>query len=569
VATANPLDREVFAKLKLLNMVPSEDSTDLEFLRRITIDTIGIVPTPEEARAFLADKNNNKREKKIDELLKHPLHAAVWATKLSDVTGNNTVALEQPNGNVQNRRSQMWHDWLRKRLQDNVPYDVIVRDILTATTKDDMKPEEWIEFAKKIDEQMLKGFESDYANKKTLDLFWRRQAVVPIEVWGEKVAAAFLGVRLECAQCHKHPTDRWTQDDFWGFANVFAPIAFATNAFSHPEMKKLADAENAARKAANTSTNNNNIILVREMFYITLATGAKNTPVLKPIPMTNRVVSARTLGGNELQHKVGVDTRVALAEWITDKSNPFFARSFVNRVWAHYFGVGLVNPVDDFSQANPPTNPRLLDALAKQFTDSGYDIRALERAILMTRTYGLSSRSNETNKFDKNNYSHSYVRPLMAEQVIDVLNSAIGVEEAFGQDAPQGKKMSEIGASRLNNPNLAYVLRIFGRPPRTTACDCERAVEPALPQTLFRMTDPVLVQKLKSNTNRASLLAKDKNMTDEQAVEELFLSTLTRLPNEQEKTAALKYIKDESNRLDGLQEIVWALINTREFILNH
>jgi len=559
----NVIDNEVFAKLQLLNMSPSAEASDLEFLRRVYIDTLAILPTPEEVHAFLDDKTKDKRAKKIDELLKHPLHSALWATKLSDITGNNTIALENPQ-QTQNRRSQMWHDWLRKRVQDNVPYDQIVRGILTATSQDDMTSEQWLEFNNKLDKQLETGNDNTYAEKKTLDIFWRRQASVPIEQWSEKVAAAFLGVRLECAQCHKHPTDRWTQDDYWGFANVFAPVIFSNNQFSSPELKKLVDAENAKRKEAAAGKNNNQILAIREMFF-----GSANGRVnLKQIPMTNRTVASKTLGGPEMPHKSGSDTREKLWEWMRDPANTFFARSFVNRVWAHYLGVGLVNPVDDFSQANPPTNARLLNALAKSFVESGYDIRKLEAAILSSRTYQLSATPNESNKFDKNNYARAYVRSMMAEQVVDVLNSAIGVDEQFNQDASAGRKMTEVGASRLTNPNISYVLRIFGRPARTTACDCERAMEPALPQTLFRMTDPVLMAKMRSPANRAAKLAKT-NMTDEKIVEELFLATLTRLPTEKELAASLKFIKSEKVRVEALQDISWALINTREFILNH
>lgn len=570
------IDREVFAKLKLLNMVPSDPSGDTEFLRRLYIDGLGILPTPDEVRAFVKDAAKDKRAKKIDEVLKHPLHAAVWATKLSDITGNNTVALEQPNGPAQNKRSQMWHDWLRKRVADNQRYDQLVRDIVTATSADDMKPEEWLAFVKKLDEQLIAadgkptgpeaGFDSEYRNKKTLDLFWRRAQQVPIEQWGEKVAAAFLGVRLECAQCHKHPTDRWTQDDYWSFANVFAPVVSANNQFSSPDMKKAADEENTKRKDANTGKNNNQIVTVREMFFATTASGLKAVPALRPIPMTTRTVPSKTLGGPELPHQKGEDTRVKLADWLTDAKNPFFARSFVNRVWAHYLGVGLVNPVDDFSVANPPTNARLLDALADEFVKSDYDLRKLEALILNSRVYQLSSVPNDTNKFDKNNFARSYVRPLMAEQVVDVLNAACDVDENFGNDAPAGRKMTEIGASRLNS-QVAYALRIFGRPPRTTACDCERAAELALPQTLFRMTDPTVAAKL-GQSRRLAALVKAK-ATDEQCVEELFLGTLSRFPTDKEKDEAVKYIKGEKTRAAGLQDVLWALINTREFILNH
>jgi hypothetical protein len=565
VPEVNFIDKEVFAKLKMLNMVPAELAADVTFLRRIYIDTTGQLPTAEEVREFIADKDPKKREKLIDKLLQNPLHAAIWATKLSDVTGNNTQALENP-APTQPKRSQMWHDWLRKRFADNVPYDELVRDIITATSLDDRKPDEWIEFVKKVDEQAAKGFTTDYPEKKTLDLFWRRQQAVPIEIWGEKVAVAFLGVRLECAQCHKHPTDRWTQDEYWAFANLFTQVSFNANQFSSTDLKKLADAENAERRSKlPMGANQNNIMLVREMFAAPTV-GTKG----KPNPATNKFPTPKALGGPEIPQKTGVDSRVKLAEWMTAPENPYFARSFVNRVWAHYFGIGLVHPVDDFSLANPPTNARLLNALADDFIKSKYDIRSLERNILLSRTYQLDYKTNESNKFDKNNFSHAYIRPLMAEQVVDVLNAALGVDETFvTQDAaPAGTRVVEVGSSRLASPNLAYALRIFGRPPRTTACDCERAAEPALPQTLFRMTDQSILQKFTDANGRAAKLGKTK-LTNTELVDELFLSTLSRLPKADEKEDALKHLSGAKNRLEGITDVLWALVNTREFILNH
>ena len=577
----NYVDREVFAKLKLLNMVPSNLASDEQFLRRVTIDTIGQLPTPDEVRAFLADKSPDKRTKLIDKLLAHPLHAAVWATKLSDITGNNTDALERPT-QLQPRRSQLWHDWIRKRVQDNMPYDELVRNILTATSLDDMTPAEYVAFANAVDKGLDptegarnnqagggSGFRSIYKDKKTLDLFWRRQAQVPIELWGEKVAAAFMGVRLECAQCHKHPTDRWTQDEYWAFANVFAGVSANQNTFSSKDVKAAVDKENAARRERYTGKQPGNQNLVREMFFVT----ARNNRA-KPNPATNVTPLPKALGGPELPPAQEGDTRIALTTWLVAKDNPYFARSFVNRVWAHYFGIGLVNPVDDFSVANPPTNPRLLEALAKDFADSGYDLRRLERTILISRTYQLSYDDNASNKFDKNNYSRAYIRPLMAEQVVDVLNSALGVDEKFTvqDDAPVGTKMVEVGASKINNVNLAYVLRIFGRPPRTTACDCERAMEPALPQALFRMTDATLLAKFNESKGRVQTLIRSKSKPEDQ-VDELFLATLTRYPTPREKTEAVAHLTSHSTDLQGkvtaLTDILWALINTREFILNH
>src|SRR4051812_18270367 len=261
----NFVDREVYAKLKLLNVQPSESANDLEFLRRITIDVTGALPTPDEVRSFLADDSKDKRTKKIDELLKSPRHSALWATKLSDITGNNTQALEQP-ADMQLKRSQMWHDWLRVRIERNEPYDQIVKGMLTATSRDGQSPEKWLEQTKKIEEESAKFDTTEYVKRDTLDLFWRRLGAVPTNEWGEKVAAAFLGVRLECAQCHKHPYDRWTQADYRAFANLFATVQFNRNQFSSPEMKKIADAENAERTKNLMGKNANQTVTVREMF---------------------------------------------------------------------------------------------------------------------------------------------------------------------------------------------------------------------------------------------------------------------------------------------------------------
>src|SRR5262249_11275352 len=226
----------------------------------------------------------DKRAKKVDELLAHPLHAAVWATKISDVTGNNTDGLENP-PQMRFKRSQQWHDWLRARFAANVPYDKTVRDILTATSRDGLSPEEFVERLKKYDAELDAGAKTSYAEKPTLDLFWRRQQQVPVEQWGEKVAAAFLGVRLECAQCHKHPTDRWTQEEYWGFANLFSQVVFpGPNQYSSPEVKRLIDAENEFRRQRpGMPANNGQVNQIREVFLAP-------RPNLRPITGTNRVM---------------------------------------------------------------------------------------------------------------------------------------------------------------------------------------------------------------------------------------------------------------------------------------
>jgi hypothetical protein len=558
VPQVNFIDRDVFAKLRRLNIVPSALSGDSEFLRRVTLDTIGTLPTPKEVRAFLADPRSDKRERKIDELLAHPMHAALWATKFCDITGNNTDALENP-PQRKTRLSQMWHDWFRKRLAENVPYDEIVRGVLCATSRDGRSPEEYIKQVQET-EAVASGFNDAYANRATLDLYWRKQQRVPIEQWGEKTAAAFLGVRLECAQCHKHPFDRWTQADYRAYANVFARLSFAVS----PESQKVFRTANDERKTRKGDKKTFPLAPLREVFVV--AKGTASAPL--PDPDVKKPLTPRALGGPEIAFENGKDPRQELFEWMRAADNPFFARSLVNRVWGHYFGTGIVHPVDDFSLANPPSNATLLDSLAKEFVAGKYNLRELERKILLSRTYQLSAAPNETNRFDHTNYSHANIRPMMAEVMVDVLNAALGAAETFGPEMPAGSRAIEIGASRTQNASVNYAFRIFGRPPRTTACDCERAAEPGLPQKLYLMADPTIQQKLQAPQGRVrKLLASEKD--DEKVLDELFLATVCRLPSAKERAAFAGYRAKSKDRQTAFFDTMWALINTNEFVFNH
>jgi hypothetical protein len=558
VPEVNFIDHQVFGKLRRLNIVPSELSSDAEFLRRVSIDTIGTLPTPQQVRDFLADTRPDKRLRKIDELLAHPMHAALWATKFCDITGNNTDALENPQQR-RTRLSQMWHDWFRKRLAENVPYDEIVQGVLCATSREGHSPEEYVKQVQKA-EEIDKGFNNVYAERSTLDLFWRRQQRVPIEQWGEKTAAAFLGVRLECAQCHKHPFDRWTQADYRAYANVFARLSFDVS----PESQKLFRTENQERTKRRTDNKKPPLAPLREVYLRT--SGTASTPLTDP--QTKKPLAAKALGGPVLPADKEKDPRAALFEWMRTPDNSFFARSLVNRVWGHYFGTGIVHPVDDFSLANPPSNAPLLDALARDFVQGKYDLRALERKILLSRTYQLSAIPNETNRFDRTSYSHGYVRPMMAEVMVDVLNAALGAEENFGPDMPAGSRAIEVGASRLQNNTLNYALRIFGRPPRTSVCDCERAAEPGLPQKLFLMADPTVQQKLQATQGRVrQLLAAQKD--DNKVLDELVLATLSRLPTPKERARFADYRAAAKDRPTAFLDTMWALINTNEFVFNH
>lgn len=553
----NYLDQEVFAKLKRLNIVPSKRATDLEFLRRVTIDTIGRIPTEEEVRKFAKDKDPKKREKKIDELLKDPMHAALWATRFCDITSNKTDALENPR-QMQPKLSQMWHDWFRERIFKNQPYDEIVRDVLCATSRDGKSPEAYAKDAKKIYEQAAKGWETSYPEKKTLDLFYRYRQRVPPEQLGEKVAVAFLGVRIECAQCHKHPFDRWTQEDYRGFANIFAPLTVGVSQESRKVFTKV-------NKELQKGKKRNQTPQLREVYYNTSGRGVR----LLRHPTTNENLNPKALGGRELPLEKEKDVRVGLFEWMRDENNPFFARSFVNRLWGHYFGIGIVHPVDDFSLANPSSNDKLLDAMAKKFVESGYDIRKMEKEILMSRTYQTSSSVNETNKWDNRNYSHAYVRPMMAEVVLDVINTALGTKDNYGRDAPPNSRAIEVGGTTISSSTLREAFRVFGRTPRSVACDCERSTEPTVSYKLYLMADTTLQQKLDPRRNRLKDLIRDKNRTDESIIEELFLCTLSRFPTKDEMKLAKEHIASKGDRTKGLADTLWALINTNEFIFNH
>jgi len=362
----------------------------------------------------------------------------------------------------------MWHDWLRKRFADNMPYDEIVRGILCATSRDGQSPEEWLKEVKAIEQTAQTGFTKTYAERPSLDLFWRVGRMPTLEEMGERTAAAFLGVRLECAQCHKHPFDRWTQADYRAHANVFGQVGIGIS----PEAREAVEAENKARGLTPAAIGKG--AGITEVYLTGAKTRALPHPDSAPAPATKMkgappappplALRPRALGGPEIALELGKDARVALFEWLRSPDNPWFARSLVNRLWGHYFGVGLVDPVDNFSLANPPSNEKLLDALARDFVDHKFDIRRLERIILTSRVYQLASEMNETNKLDRINYSHSLVRPLMAEVVVDVLNSATGVVEDFGADASPGSHAIEVGASRIQNPSVNYVFRTFGRP---------------------------------------------------------------------------------------------------------
>jgi len=556
VPAGDVIDREVLAKLAALGITPSRPAADAEFLRRVTLDVIGTLPSPQEVRAFLADPAGDKRSKKIDELLAHPMHAALWATRFLDITGCDVSALEGPS-DLRPRRARMWHDWFRRRFAENIPYSEIARGVITATSRDGASADTWVvrEAARMI--ALKQGFATDYASKPGLDLYWRRFAgddYIAVEPLAERTAAAFLGVRIECAQCHKHPFDRWTQADYRAFANIFADVQFGLSPEGLSATARLLD----QRRKADPNGTLPPIPRLRETYV-------SDRPSRRLAdPATGRPYTPKALGGAELPSSG--QPRGQFFAWLTAPDNPYFAPNFVNRVWAAYFGAGLVEPVDGFSVANPPSNARLLDALAARFLAQRFDIRALERSILNSGAYQRSSEPTDGNRDDRGNFAHAEPRTMMAEVLVDALYQAVGIPGDFGQDAPHGARAIEIATNHVASPDLARVFRVFGRPARVAVCDCERPNKPALPQTLFLMTDAALVEKIKSGQVKAHAAS---TCCEADAVEELFLATLSRLPDYDETRFALDCMRARADRASGLADVLWALINTREFILNH
>jgi hypothetical protein len=556
LTTANYIDDHIFGRLRELRIVPSPLASDTEFLRRVTLTTTGQLPTADEVRSFVADRAPDKRARKIDELLSHKLHAAVWANRLSEMTGNSLDTTEGPD-ELKPKRAKMWHDWLRARFETNTPYDVLVRQILTATSRGEESIDAWIDEETSLVRATREGFSSRYADRPTLDLFWRREAPnadYPVEALAERIASNFMGVRINCAKCHQHPFDRWTQDDYRSFVNVFSQVRF--------------DMSPALRTAfADRLQNRRDLIAageepgpppprLREVYVRPSANGPSSSP---PTP------APKSLGGQEIPAAAS-DYRATFMDWLGDPQNPFFARNIVNRVWAHHFGRGLVEPLDGFSTANPPSNPELLDALATDFVRHGYDLRHLERLILNSSTWQLSSEPNATNTDDHTHFARAYVRMPPAETVIDMWHGATGIVTNFGDDVPAGVHAVEIGPNRLSDKRWDRVLKLFGRSARTQTCDCEPPAGPSIRQTLAFMNDPGLVADL--STGRLKTLL-DSKRSDDEILDELFLSTLSRWPTAEERTATAQALQTSEARAQFWEDALWGLLNTREFITNH
>ncbi|MFM7842769.1 MAG: DUF1549 domain-containing protein [Planctomycetota bacterium] len=517
---ANFIDELVWKKLKSLGIVPSAVTDDARFLRRVHLDLIGRLPTPEEVQAFLADQNPNKRTRVVDELLDRPEYADHWAGKWAD--------LLRPNPYRVGIKAVLNYDqWIRDSFRRNKPYDQFVRELVTAQG-------------------------STWRNGAATLFRDRRE---PDELT-TIVSQLFLGIRLECAKCHHHPFEIWGQDDFYSFAAFFARVGHKGTGLSPP----ISGGEEMIITAKTGQVKHpisQKVLEPRPLF--TLTSAANGTAPMKgadAVATTGTAAANAASGVAELD-----DPRLALADWITADANPFFAQVMVNRVWADIMGRGLVEPVDDLRATNPASNPPLLNALADEFRRQKYDIKKLLRTITTSQVYALSSLANERNTADTRNYSRHYRTRLRAEVILDALADITGAGETFAA-MPADSRANQIWTTRVGS----VFLDTFGRPNPNQDPPCERTPEATVTQTLHLMNAPQLHQKVIAEGGRAALLAAG-DKTPDQIIDYLYLLVYGRHPIAEELEVGRKvFAEKDVTRRRATEDLMWALINTPEFM---
>jgi len=491
----NFVDEKLAAKWADLGLVPSPPCDDAGFIRRLYLDATGTLPTPAEVRAFLADPAPDKRERLVDRVLDKPEYVDWWALKWGDLLRINRTALEEKG---------MWsfHNWVRAQVRDGVPADQFARDVVTAEGS---------------------TFTEGPAN------FFRVGRTA--EEWAEAVAQVFLGVRMQCAKCHHHPFEKWSQDDYYGMAAFFARLGQKTS----QEFGLFG---------------NERVIFLR--------------PTGEAVhPRTRAVVKPHPLDGPATDDPF--DRRAKLAGWMTAPENPLFARNIVNRFWGYLMGRGLVEPLDDLRATNPASNPELLDALARDFVAHKYDVKHLLRTILRSRAYQLGSAATDGNRADAENvyFTRYTTKRLTAEQLADAIDAATGTREKY-PGLPLGTR-----AAQLPDPGVrSYLLDTFGRPARQVACECERTTRPNIAQAMHLMNGDLLNRKIADPAGRVQKLTAGKGPSAA-AVEELYLATLSRPPTPAEAAKAAGWLESAANKREGLQDLMWVLLNSREFLFNH
>jgi len=502
------VDTHTAKKWKDLGLVPSDPAADEAFVRRAYLDVTGTLPTPKQVTAFLADKSPKKKDALIDALVETPEYSYYFANKWADILR----VKRGKDGNAAGRAQGTFafHGWIREAVAANMSYDEFVRSILGATGEESKNP----------------------------PTVWYKDLTQP-EQFVDDTAQVFLGLRIACANCHHHPYEKWSQDDYWGLAAFFGRVA-----------KKQVAVVGAAQ-ATNTQ-----LVYSKADGSVTNKRTSK-TAVIKP------------LDGEPMEIDRGEDPRLKLVDWMTDVKNPFFARAVANRYWAHFFGRGIVDPLDDMRVTNPPSNPELLDALAKALTDSKYSLKDLVKTITKSRTYQLSAIPNEFNKHDKQAYARYYPKRMGAEVLLDAVCQVTDSPSSFG-GLPKDR-FAPTRAIMLPDESFgSYFLDVFGRPQRISACECERVSEANLAQALHLLNSDEVQGKLTRASGRADALSNAKDARpDAEKVEELFLWAFGRKPTASDLKTALDHIeKHKAAKKTAYENIVWALLNTKEFVFN-
>jgi hypothetical protein len=499
-ASDNLIDKAALKQWKSLGIVPSEPCADAEFIRRASLDITGTLPTADQVKAFLADPA--PAAGKRARLVDRLLERPEYASFFA-VKWADILRNKRDNQDAYQRGTYSFYDWIRESLDRNTPYDRFVRQILAASgTPQTAPPVQW------------------YRKLRQTDAFV------------DDTAQVFLGMRLQCAKCHHHPFEVWGQDDYYGFAAFFARIGRKPS----PPGKR--------------SGRNDEVIFT-----------ARGGSVSHP--KTGRTMAPKGLGDRVLTVPAGVDPRQKLVDWMANPKNPYFARAVVNRYWAHFFGRGIVEPMDDLRQTNPPSNPDLLDNLADDFVSRGYDLKRLVRTICTSRTYGLSSVPNESNAKDRQSFARHYPKRLSAEVLLDAISQLTATPTDFG-GMPAGTRAIELPDESI----ASTFLDAFGRPKRDSPCECERVSDASLGQSLMLLNSADVQGKLSAPTGRAERLAKDPR-PDEAKVQELFWTAFGRAPSSGETTSALNHLaKNQAKRREAFEDILWALINAKEFQFN-
>ncbi len=497
------VDKHTAAKWKELGLVPSEICTDEQYIRRLSLDLTGTLPTPKQVMDFLADKSPDKRSKLVDRLLDSPEYAFYFANKWADV-------LRVKRRNEQNRAAGTFafHAWIREAIAADMPYSEFTRQIVGATGDETKNP----------------------------PVVWFKEVEKP-EQFVDDLSQVFLGQRLTCAQCHHHPYEKWSQDDYWGIAGYFARVG-------RKRIPQAGKDPNAGMQVIFTAT-----------------TGSITNK------RTGKPAIAKPLDGSPLEFSREDDPRQKLVDWMTSPTNPFYARAVANRYWAHFFGRGIVDPMDDMRVTNPPSNPELLDALAKNLVDNKFSLKALIKTIVKSRTYQLSSVPNEFNKHDKQAYARYYPKRLQAEVLLDAVNQFADSPQGFN-GLPRDKYAPNRAIELPDESFSSYFLDVFGRPQRISACECERVSDANLAQALHLLNSDEVQGKIGRGGGRADQLANPKDTRpDTEKIEELFLWAFARKPSSDDLRAALDHLaKHDKSKKTAFENLIWALMNTKEFV---